>query len=138
MSLPTEVPPIDSRFRTKQFLQDLLDAVAAIDGIEDISGLQEQLDELGTTPTQIKSTVVEGTTKETNIAVAGIKKTEDTVLSVVRFDVAADTGTSATGNKVAAVSDVTSEADITSDGNIQLDTTNTTGDSLLVLWFDAA
>lgn len=68
--------------------------------------------------------IAAGTTSSTNIAVAGITL-EDTIESVVEIDIAGD-----------AVVDRTSEASITSDGNIQLDTTDTTGSHLLIEWMD--
>lgn len=67
---------------------------------------------------------VAGAAATTNIAVAGIT-TADSIGSVVQFS--------------SGVPDVvTAEASITSDGNIQLSTTNTTGDTLLVTWYKKA
>lgn len=71
-------------------------------------------------------TVVNGTTSATNIAVAGIA-TEDTIIFVLRFPAA---------YAIANISDLTSEASITSAGNIQLSTTNTTGERLVVFWLN--
>lgn len=65
-----------------------------------------------------------GTTAVTNIAVAGIA-TVDTLVGVYEIDIA--------GNNVA---DRLSESSITSAGNIQLTTTNTTGSFLLIIWLD--
>lgn len=65
---------------------------------------------------------------DTNIAVTGIK-TGDTLVSVLRLN------RDATAANI-DITDVTSEASITSDGNIQLDTTDTTGDRLIVHWLD--
>ena len=76
--------------------------------------------------TVLRSAVVAGTTANTNIGVTGIR-VSDALAAVVRLDRDA---TAANIN----ISSVLSEASITSDGNIQLSTTNTTGDSLLVLW----
>lgn len=70
----------------------------------------------------LKITVVAGTTAVTNIPVALIDSL-DTFVSVIRFH----SGTP---------SDVTSQTSVTSTGNIQLATTDTTGDVLLVVWFD--
>lgn len=84
---------------------------------------------------RLKFSVVSGASNAANIAVSGIT-TQDTLVAVLRFDVAADTGTSATGNKVQAVGGLLSEASITSNGNVQLSTTDTTGDTLVVVWFD--
>lgn len=59
----------------------------------------------------------------------------DTLISVLQFDVAADTGTSATGNKVQALADLTAEFDISADAEIDnTGGTATTGDQLLVIW----
>lgn len=74
----------------------------------------------------IRSAVVAGTTAATNIAVTGITL-QDTLLCVMRLN------RDATAANI-DISSVQSEASITSAGNIQLSTTNTTGDSLLVLW----
>ena len=83
----------------------------------------------------IKSAVVSGAGAATNIAVAGIAVADD-IISVIQFNITTDSGTSATGNKVDDVTDRTSEATVTSAGNIQLSTTVTTGDKLLVLYLD--
>lgn len=66
--------------------------------------------------------VVAGTTSATNIAVANILTT-DTLESVIMF-------------AAGVPSDVTGEASITSNGNIQLSTTNSTGNTLIVRWLD--
>lgn len=75
---------------------------------------------------QVKITVVAGTTSATNIAVTGIA-TEDTIVSCLRLN------RDATAANI-DIADVTAEANITSAGNIQLTTTNTTGDTLIVVW----
>jgi hypothetical protein len=77
---------------------------------------------------RLKFSVVAGSTAVANIAVTGIL-TEDTIVAVLRLDRDA---TAANIN----LADVTSEASITSNGNIQLTTTNTTGDTLVVVWFN--
>lgn len=76
----------------------------------------------------LRFTLVAGAAAATNIAVAGIA-VADTLVSVLRFDV--DT-------TLRDITDVTSEAAIRSAGNIQLTTTVTTGDKLLVIWIDKA
>ena len=76
--------------------------------------------------TVLRSAVVPGSTAATNIAVTGIL-TSDVLAAVVRLD---RSGTASDIN----ISSVLSEASIPSNGNIQLSTTNTSGDSLLVLW----
>lgn len=63
--------------------------------------------------------LVSGAAVDTNIAIAGIKTTDE-IVAVHHYTA----GTS--------LADVTSEANITSDGNIQLDTTDTSGDQLIV------
>jgi len=74
----------------------------------------------------LKFALVAGDTATTDIAVTGIV-TADTLLGCIEFD-----GTSG------APTDRTSEASITSDGNVQLTTTDTSGDFLLVCYHDAS
>ena len=81
----------------------------------------------------LKFTVVNGTTSATNIAVTGIA-TSDKIVSVVKLDFTLSEGTPNT--RTWEASDLTSEASITSSGNIQLSTTNTTAEVLLVFWLD--
>ena len=76
--------------------------------------------------TVLKSAVVAGDTAATDIPVTGIL-ISDALAAVVRLN------RDATAANINIV-DVLSETSITSNGNIQLSTTNTTGDSLLVLW----
>ena len=76
----------------------------------------------------LKIAVVAGTTSVANIAISGIATT-DKIVAVVRVDL------DATAANI-DVDDLTSEASITSAGNIQLSTTNTTGDKLIVFWLD--
>ena len=70
--------------------------------------------------------LLEGDSASTNIACAGIA-TEDTVIAVLHFSTAASLATMAL---------ITSEVSITSAGNIQLSTTDTSNDHLLMLWID--
>ena len=81
----------------------------------------------------LKFTVVDGAAANTNIGVSGIA-TSDKVVSVVKLDFTLTEGTPNT--RTWEASDLTSEASITSAGNIQLSTTNTTGEVLLVFWLD--
>ena len=81
----------------------------------------------------LKFTVVNGAAAATNIAVTGIATT-DKIVSVVKLDFTLAEGTPNT--RTWKASDLTSEASITSAGNIQLSTTNTTGEVLLVFWLD--
>lgn len=69
----------------------------------------------------LQTATVAGAAAATNIAISGIT-TQDTIESVVEFAAGVPT-------------DRTAEASITSDGNIQLSTTDTTGDVLLVRWY---
>lgn len=68
--------------------------------------------------------VVNGTTAATNIAVSGIALV-DTLVSVIMFT-------------AGVPSDVTADASITSAGNIQLATVDSTGNKLQVMWFNKA
>ena len=70
----------------------------------------------------LTQTLVVGAAADTNIAVAGIG-VDDTIVSVLH-------------NTAGVLVDVTAEASITSAGNIQLADTDTTGDQLIVLWFN--
>lgn len=81
----------------------------------------------------VKFTVVNGTTAATNIAISGIATT-DKIVSVVKLDFTLTEGTPNT--RAWDASDLTSEASVTSAGNIQLSTTDTSGEILLVLWLD--
>ena len=81
----------------------------------------------------VKFTVVNGTTAATNIALSGIA-TSDKIAGVVKLDFTLTEGTPNT--RAWDASDLTSEASVTSAGNIQLSTTDTSGEILLVLWLD--
>lgn len=81
----------------------------------------------------LKFTVVNGAAANTNIAVSGIA-TSDKIVGVAKLDFTLTEGTPNT--RTWEASDLTSEASITSAGNIQLSTTNTTGEVLLVFWLD--
>ena len=81
----------------------------------------------------LKFTVVNGAAASTNIAISGIA-TSDKIVGVAKLDFTLAEGTPNT--RTWEASDLTSEASITSAGNIQLSTTDTTGEVLLVLWLD--
>lgn len=69
-----------------------------------------------------------------NHTVTGIKTT-DTLVAVLQIDVASDTGTSASGDKVQAIADLTSEFTISAANTINnTGGSATTGDKLLVLY----
>jgi redox-sensitive bicupin YhaK (pirin superfamily) len=70
--------------------------------------------------------VVAGAAANTNIPVAGLDL-DDVIVSVLHFDIA--TGT------VVDVLDKSSEAVVLTTGNLQLTTTVTTGDKLVVIFF---
>lgn len=76
----------------------------------------------GIPPTQ-KTTLVTGANANTNIAVAGIKKGQDALVSVIEVPASA------------ALVDRTAACSITSDGNIQC-TASTAGNQLIVFWTD--
>ena len=81
----------------------------------------------------VKFTVVNGANINTDIMVSGIT-TPDKIVSVVKLDFTLSEGTPNTRTWQAA--DLSGEASITSAGNIQMGTTDTTGEVLLVLWLD--
>ena len=78
-------------------------------------------------------TVVNGAAAATNIAVTGIA-TSDKIVSAVKLDFTLAEG--APNTRTWEASDLTSEASITSAGNIQLSTTDTSNEVLLVFWLD--
>lgn len=76
-----------------------------------------------------KLNVLNGTLATTNIAVASIA-TADTILECLHYSVS--------GGNLNGIADLTSEVSITSAGNIQLSTTDTSGDLLVLKWQDAS
>lgn len=78
----------------------------------------------------LRQVVVAGDSATTNIPIADVTVKNTTILSVV--EVAHDPAGGGAGISTLALDDRTSEAEITSDGNLQLDTTDTTGSTLLV------
>lgn len=81
----------------------------------------------------VKGVVVAGSTAG-DINVTGIA-VGDQLIAVIRFDIEVDTGTTASGNKVSAVTDIKAECTVGA-GKITTSSTNTTGDTLLVLFND--
>jgi len=79
-------------------------------------------------PAELCVNVVSGAGSATNIAISGIER-NDLLVSVLELQ----PPTAASGNAVKG--DRTAEASITSSGNIQLSTTSTTGNQLLVIWY---
>ena len=86
--------------------------------IRELQGLREQ--------------VVPGDTAATDIPLAGATVKGTTLVSVLEYD--PDKG----GAGVGGFNDRTAEAAITSDGNLQLDTTDTSGHDLIVKSFNKA
>ena len=81
----------------------------------------------------LKTTIVSGAASATDIAISGIE-TGNTLVGVVKLDFTLTDGTPNT--RTWDTADLLSEASITSDGNIQLGTTDATGAVLLVTWLD--
>lgn len=72
--------------------------------------------------------VAAGAAINTNIAITGVRRGLDELVAVLQVE--PDNGASGT-----MLTDRTAEASVTSNGNIQLTTTNTTGKQLLVIWY---
>lgn len=70
--------------------------------------------------------LLDGAAADTNIAVTDIA-TDDTVVFCIHISTKA---------AIATMADITSEVVILSAGNIQLTTTSTTSDQLLLIWFN--
>lgn len=78
-------------------------------------------------PANLKFSVVAGAAAGTNISLSGFKRGRDQVLSILHFNV--------TAGDIDVLSDKTSELQAGSTvSTIQLATTDTTGDQLLVIW----
>lgn len=92
--------------------------------------VQDLLNKANAYPVGLKHNILAGTTADTNIAVTGIVTT-DKVQYCWRLN------RDATAANV-DITDITSEVVILSDGNIQLTDTNTTGDTLILCWWDVA
>jgi hypothetical protein len=87
----------------------------------------------------LRISVVNGADDDVNIPVTGIGA-DDTLVSVLEVapvPVTYDAGPPvAVGGGGVTLADRTAEAEITSAGNIQLATHDTTGHQLIVVWFD--
>lgn len=87
-------------------------------------------------PPELMFSVVAGTTANTNIALTGKDSTgsnvsiglKDGLVAVLQFQ---DTA----GVTACVTADLVAETSVTSAGNIQLTTTNTTNKGLLVIWY---
>ena len=82
-------------------------------------------------PGAFNQTVVSGAATDTDIGVSGIT-TGDTLMGVVKLDFTLTEG--APNTRAWNAEDLLSESSVTSDGNIQLDSTDTSGAVLLVSW----
>ena len=82
-------------------------------------------------PGSFNQTVVSGAAADTDIGVSGIT-TGDTLMGVVKLDFTLTEG--APNTRAWDAEDLLSESSVTSDGNIQLDSTDTSGAVLLVTW----
>lgn len=89
---------------------------------------------------ELKSAVVSGAGADTNISVTGLSWAKDPrFIACVQLNIAADTGTDATGNKVDNAASLLTEVKRgTTDSTLQLETTVTTGDKLLLVWAQKA
>lgn len=74
----------------------------------------------------LQFSLLAGTTATTNIAVTGIA-TSDSIIFCAHISTAA---------AIATMADITSEVSVTSAGNIQLSSTDTSSDALLLIWND--
>ena len=72
--------------------------------------------------------LIDGTTATTNIAVTGIA-TDDEIIFC---------GHISTKAAIATLADITSEVSVTSAGNIQLSSTDTSSDQLMLMWIDTS
>lgn len=77
---------------------------------------------------EIKSALVTGGATATNLACAGIKRGDQVFLALVLE------GSATLSASGAAIAIITSEASITTDGQIQFSTTTTTNEKVLVQW----
>lgn len=111
MAVIAVIKSTDIPSKTRKKLNELITRVNALD--PDGDGAAEPV---------LKTSVVAGAAADTNIAIAGIA-TADQIQSVIQIT-------------AGVPSDLTSEAAITSAGNIQIDTTVTTGNTLIVNWWD--
>ena len=82
-------------------------------------------------PGAFNQTVVSGAAVNTDIGVSGIT-TVETLMGVVKLDFTLTEG--APNTRAWDAEELLSESSVTSDGNIQLDSTDTSGAALLVTW----
>lgn len=76
----------------------------------------------------LKIDLLDGANADTNIAVSGMV-TDDIIIKCLHFTTKA---------AIATMADITSEVVQLSDGNIQLDTTATGSDQLMLFWIDVS
>ena len=99
---------------------------------ERVAGLQTQVG-AAVSPSDLRQSVVGGAAADTDIVVSGILTTH-TLLGVVKLDFTLTDGTPNT--RTWDADDLRAEASVTSDGNIQLGTTDTSGAVLIVTWLN--
>ena len=105
----------------REILVELQNKVSELEGKQ--GGLNTQVSGL-VSAGSFNTTVVSGAASATDIAVSGIE-TSDTLVGVIKLDFTLTDGSPNTRTWDSA--DLLSEASITSDGNIQLGTTDATG-----------
>lgn len=111
-------------------LESLVEATRIANRQDTLSGIGDGIIDILRELQGLKFAVVTGATAATNIAVSGIT-TADTLVAVIGID-----GDNATLSLT--VVPYTTEASITSNGNIQLSLSNTSTYRLVVIWFDKA
>lgn len=79
-------------------------------------------------PWRLRISVLAGAANDVNIPITGIQRGVDQIVAAFISQPASGDG--------AGFDEVTDELNITSDGNVQLDTTSGTGKQLLVIWYD--
>ena len=114
----------------REVLVELQEKVTEVEAAQ--TAAQARIDGM-VSPDGIRTTVVSGAGTDTDIAVSGILATH-TLLGVVKLDFTLTDGTPNT--RTWDADDLRAEASVTSDGNIQLGTTDTSGAILTVTWLN--
>jgi hypothetical protein len=110
-----------------------VEAGAAVSALARV-GADSQGRAVSITPGKIKQAVIAGGAAGELTVTTGLGA-NDELISVLRFDVATDTGADATGNKVQAIDDLTDEFTISAANTIDnTDGTATTDDTLVVTY----
>lgn len=109
-----------------------VEAGAAVSALARV-GSDSQGRAVSVTPGKIKQAVIAGSAAGAH-TVTGLGASDE-LISVLRFDVESDTGTSATGNKVQALTDLTAEFTVSAANTLDnTGGTATTGDTLVVTY----